>query len=73
MIMFKWLHCYGQIYTASSYNGSKAMIDIGLKWCVSEYGMGWPYIQPTDQKKNTHACKFNAAFNRHLDEREMVL
>ena len=38
MIMFKWLHCYGQIYTASSYTGSKAMIDIGLKWDVSEYG-----------------------------------
>ena len=59
MIMFKRLHCYGQIYTASSHNGSKAMIDIGLKWAVSEYGNEVAiYIQPTNQKKNTHANKY---------------
>ena len=28
---------WSDIYTASSHNGSKAMIDIGLKWDVSEY------------------------------------
>ena len=73
MIMFKWLHCYGQIYTASSYTGSKAMIDIGLKWDVSEYGNEMVIIQPTNQKKNTHANKYNSTTSRHFDEREFVL
>lgn len=56
MIMFKRLHCYGQIYTASSYTGSKAMIDIGLKWDVSEYGNEMA-IYTTNQPKEKHTCK----------------